>query len=99
SCILNSEMLTIRPAQMEVLRDGQLCDWLHRYLQSCYPAQVQKLGREALGEQIWISYQRARRQGLAEPDQIRKYVHVSFLLGSGFEERFAWAAQIMSNAD
>lgn len=92
-------MLTIRPAQMEALRDGQLCSWLQRYLQSCYPAQVQKLGRAALIELVQASYQRARRRRLAEPDQIRKYVHVSFLLGSGFEERFAWAAKIMDNPD
>lgn len=93
------EVLTIRSAQISALRDGQLCDWLRQYLRSCYPAKVKKLGREALIELVRVSYQQASRQGFAEPDQLRKYVHISFLLGSGFEERFAWAAQIMGNAD
>lgn len=93
------KMLTIRPTQIEAFRDDLLCDWLRRYLQSCYPIQVKKLGHTALIGLIQSSYHRARTKAFAEPDQIRKYVHVSFLLGTGFEERFPWAGQIMENRE
>jgi len=92
-------MLTIRPEQMAAFREAQLRDWLERYLQKCYPARTKKLGQEALAELVRNSAKRARKRGLALPEQIRKYVHVEFLLGSGFEERFAWAGEIMGNPD
>jgi hypothetical protein len=89
--------LVIRPEQMEILREVGLQTWLRRYLTDAYPEKTSHIGN--LDGFIDESVKRARVRGFTVPNEVRKYVHVAFLLGLGFEDRYGWAAQLLADPD
>jgi hypothetical protein len=92
-------MLVIRNEQMEILAEPRLRAWIAGYLRKCYPAQIEAYGDENLSALIDLGIRWGRRFRVAEDAYIRKFVHVSFLLGPGFEKdpAFAWAARILND--
>jgi hypothetical protein len=94
-------VILIRQEQMRVFEEAHLHRWLIAYLQSCYPIQTKDLGRRQLSEFITAATSRARLRGLQAASEIRKYVHVSFLLGPGFETDpgTIWARRILDDEE
>ena len=94
-------MLVIREEQMRVFEEIQLQRWLTDYLQSCYPVHAAELGSYELRELVTIAAKRARARGLKGASEIRKYLHVTFLLGREFEtdDRTMWARRILDDEE
>jgi hypothetical protein len=94
-------VLVIRDAQMEVLNHAAVCRWLVRYLQKAYPEQASRLGAAGLAGFVEQASEKARSHRFSTDQEIRKYVHVAFVLGVDFETRpdCHWAARILNNPD
>jgi hypothetical protein len=91
--------LTIRNEQIHILEDDILRRWIEKYLVSCYPQRVEAMGPKAFGELVEEGMKAGRKRGFATPGEVRKYVHVMFLLGLHFESdsRFGWARKILDD--
>lgn len=89
-------MLLIRPEQILVFEHERLRAWLTAYLIRSYPVQSQNCDLSAL---VNSGLRQAAELGLTAPPDIRKLVHVCFLLGPDFESRpdLQWAADILRN--
>src|SRR5512133_2351052 len=93
--------LTVRAEQIKALENALVSRWIAAYLRKCYPRQVREMGERALCGLVETAVKAARARGLtAAPDQ-RKFGHVTFLLGPGFDKnpRYAWARRILDNPD
>jgi hypothetical protein len=95
-----SQRLIIRAEQMQALKDAILRGWLADYLRSIYPQQCSGIGAGEFEEFLGVQIKRARGHGLIADNDIRKYVHVAFLLGSEFERNpdYEWAQSILLEA-
>lgn len=94
-------MLTIRQQQIELLEESELCRWICDYLRSVYPRQTAGMKETELAATVKRRFREAREKGFRESPEIRKYVHVAFLLGDGFPQHagFQWARKILDNPD
>lgn len=92
-------MLVIREAQMRSLGEEMLRRWIGEYLSSCYPTKIEHIGNIATRHLVDSSLAAARVRGITDPQALRKYSHVTFLLGGGFEGDPAcgWALKILNN--
>ena len=95
-----SPLLNIRDEQMKVFEDLLLRDWLVRFLTSSYPKQTAAMGVADLYDFVAGVLQASRARSIDEATAIRKYLHVTFLLGHGFESKpeFAWARKILDDS-
>jgi hypothetical protein len=98
---MNPGMLTIRQKQMELLEESGLCRWICDYLRAAYPRQTVGIKETELTATVKNRFRQARQKGFRESSEIRKYVHVAFLLGDGFPQNahFQWARKILENPD
>ena len=94
-------MLTIREAQMRVLHDVAVCRWISHDLTASYPERAGRGARGALDSFVSEQAKDARGRGFRRGEEVRKYVHVAFVLGAGFatDPEFAWARRILDNPD
>ena len=92
-------MLTIRQAQMRILAEEGLRRWLYDYLNRCYPSQVQRCGVEGMRLLLKDLMSKAFRRGFRAAEDVRRYVHVGFLLGPEFEARQVWARAILDDPE
>jgi hypothetical protein len=92
-------MLTIRDEQMHILAEESLRCWLREYLQRNYPAQAGKLDAPGMRLQLNALISGAKRNGFRAAEDVRRYVHVGFLLGPEFESRHAWAKAILEDPE
>jgi hypothetical protein len=92
-------MLTIREEQIRILAKEGLRCWLHDYLNRNYPAQVERSGAETMGVRLNELIAMADRRGFRTAEDVRRYVHVGFLLGPEFETRYAWAGAVLEDPE
>jgi hypothetical protein len=94
-------MLTIRDQHLAAFSRIRLRQWLASYLVTSYPRQVSQLGQPGLESLLDAATAGARRRGLLAPAEIRKYLHVNFLLGLDFESDpgAAWARRILDDSE
>jgi hypothetical protein len=92
-------MLVIRSVQMKALEDALLNQWICRYLGSCYSEQVQAWKPGLLAAFVERCMNDAQRRGFRQGRDLRKYIHVAFILGEDFPEnpRFPWARRILDD--
>ncbi len=77
--------LVIRSGQMAAFEQTSLRRWIRDYLVSCYPERTTAMGPPALEELVASAIRKAEGHGFQDGQDIRKYVHVAFLVGPGFE--------------
>jgi hypothetical protein len=92
-------MLTIRAEQMQILAEENLKCWLLEYLQRNYPVQTNKAGAQSMSAQLSELISAARRRGFRTAEDVRRFVHVGFLLGPDFESRYGWARAILEDPE
>jgi len=94
-------MLVIRPAQMHQLEEAQLRSWLGAYLSKCYPRQIESWTTARLSSLVDAAILGGRARGLSDAADLRKYLHVTFLLGHHFESdpSSAWACRILDDVE
>ena len=92
-------ILVIRNQQLKVFADDRERRWVADYLADAYPAAARAMGTAALSELVASAQRKAHMHGFREPQEVRKYAHVAFLLGADFESnpKFAWAREILGN--
>jgi hypothetical protein len=92
-------VLVIRNEQMKAIREALTKDWIIRYLRKCYPERAHQMGAGAIAVLVEDSLRRARAHGFRDPSELRKYAHVTFLLGVEFERdsHFEWARKILAD--
>jgi len=90
-------MLLIREAQMKVFEQDKTRLWIEEYLRSSYPRQAAAIGPLGLEEFVRAAIRSARAHRLVEAVELRKYSHICFLLGLGFEDNpaSAWAGKMI----
>jgi len=98
---MNAGMLVIRQQQLELLEEFGLCRWICGYLRSAYPRQTASVKDKELTATVKNRFREARKRGYRQGPEIRKYVHVAFLLGDGFPEhpQLQWARKILESPD
>jgi hypothetical protein len=91
--------LVIRDAQMNVFSELIMRRWIMDYLVSCYPQRAEAMGRKALAGLVEAGTGAARKRRINAPEDIRKYVHIMFLLGMDFEDdpKCRWARKILDD--
>lgn len=89
--------LVIREEQVRVLHNAQLCRWICDYLQEAYPGPADRLGPATLTALVTGAVREARGHALQDGSDIRKYVHVVFLLGPRLADNFPWACKILAS--
>ena len=89
--------LVIREAQMRAFEDDTLRRWVVKYLRTCYPDRCAAYSFADFAAFVKKAIGKARSRNL-NSREIRKYVHVAFLLGEGFENEpeFSWAREILT---
>ena len=97
SLCLPSTILVIRDAQMRAFEDDNLRRWVEDYLRTCYPDRCAASRPSDFAALVQNAIGKARRRNLNNWE-IRKYVHVVFLLGEGFENQpgFTWAREVLT---
>jgi hypothetical protein len=91
-------MLVIRKEQIHAFNQTLLRRWIASYLQSCYPeatAAHEPFGLSALVDQ---AISRAKACGIETDEDIRKYAHLTFILGFDFEE-LPWVAALWDDPE
>ena len=94
-------MLTIRDAQIEVLRDALERDFLRRAeseLQRLLPEQCALVGDE-LSDLVRHAYDRASGYDLTRDYDILRFINLTFALGPGFDVDLPWAAELFGRTD
>jgi hypothetical protein len=77
--------LTIRPAQMRVLEDARLQEWLRVEIQKLFPKECAALGPDGLSRFVSESEGRAKRLDLTRNDLL-PYLSMEICFGAGFVE-------------
>ena len=82
---------------MRAFEDDNLRRWVVKYLRACYPDRCATYRVADFEVFVQNAIAKARRRNLNNRE-IRKYVHVAFLLGEGFENspEFAWAREVLT---
>jgi len=90
-------MLVIRKEQIRVFEEAKLREWLADYLKRSYSAHCEQIGRRAVSAIVQSGMTRGRALGLRVLTDLRKFVHVTFLLGIDFESdaSLTWAVRIL----
>ncbi len=90
-------MLTIRAEQIHALQDALSRRWLEQHLRASYPEQCKGISSHEFHEFLRVQMKRARGYGFLTDNQIRRYVHVAFLLGGDFDRNpdCEWAQVIL----
>jgi hypothetical protein len=93
-------MLVIRDEQLKILGDDAIERWIVLYLTECYTQKVRGMAAAELRKLVQRASRRARSREFNSPEEIRKYAHVTFLLGEDFESdsRLGWALEILDDA-
>jgi len=94
-------MLVIRKEQIRVFEEARLREWLADYLKRSYPAHCAQLTNRAVSAIVESGMTRGRALGLRVPTDLRKFVHVTFLLGTDFESNgsLGWAVFILHDEE
>ena len=82
--------------QLKAFEEDSLHRWLADDLRGRYPERAGELEPQAMGATVAKAVQQARGRGLQQNEQIRRYVHVAFLVGPEFEAS-PWAAKILGD--
>ncbi|HWQ55257.1 MAG TPA: hypothetical protein VN442_16340 [Bryobacteraceae bacterium] len=90
-------MLVIRDEQMGAFREAALCRWIVQSLEGCYPerARAQAAGLYGL---VRDAVREARANGFQGDHDLRRYVHLVFVLGLDFPGRLPWAVRVLKDA-
>ena len=82
---------------MRAFEEDTLRRWVMKYLRTCYPDRCGAYSSADFAALVQNAIAKARRRNL-NSREIRKYVHVAFLLGEGFENNpeFAWAVEVLT---
>lgn len=70
-----------------------------QHLLSCFPNECEQLGEAGLEEFVRYGIKRARAHGFESEYDILRYLNLSVVLGSDFDEdeSYPWAAEILSS--
>jgi hypothetical protein len=79
-------MLIIRAEQLRILEDDAVCRWIAGYLQASYPEHARAYGRSKFERLVADGFRKARARQIAGAQEVRKFVHVAFVLGPGFPD-------------
>ena len=92
-------LLVIRNEQMKVFTDENERRWVIKCLQADYPEDTSAMGAPALGRLVERAQAKAHAHGFRDPQEVRKYTRVAFLLGADFESdpQLGWARQILTS--
>jgi len=91
-------MLVIRKEQIHAFNQTLLRRWIASYLQSCYREATAALEPGTLPALVDQAIARAKTCGIETDEDIRKYAHLTFILGIDFE-MLPWVAAIWDNAE
>lgn len=92
-------MLTIRANQMGTMAIGPFEDRMLPHLQEFFPRHHAVLGEDPLRQVIRLGVPKAQSYGLDSESNIRTYIDLMCLLGSGFDcdPQVPWAARILND--
>lgn len=90
-------MLSIRQEQLDVLQEVRLHRWIMKYLTESYGP----LPEVTILDMVQSAVRRGRALGLESPFDLRKFAHITFLLGTQFESDpdFQWAREILADPE
>lgn len=91
--------LIIRDQQMQTFAEVLLGRWIRDYLVRCYPHETREIGPQGLREFVGAWIKKARAKGFLTDPEIRRFVHIAFLLGPDFEQspETLWARRILDD--
>ena len=92
-------MLVIRPDQIDAIRVVRLQSWLTAYLERSYPEEARHWRSTNLSDFVRATIGDARGRRITDDEDLRKYVHVAFILGRDFPSRYDWARRLLENPD
>ena len=92
-------MLRIRADQLKAFEEDRLHQWLAEDLRGLYPERAGSVEPQAMRATVASAVQQARDRGFQQDEQIRRYVHVAFLVGPEFETdgECEWAVKILED--
>jgi hypothetical protein len=89
-------MLAIRDAQVAAFAGDGFRRWMEAHLMEFFPERCRAMGPRAVAAAVQAGRDAAAAHGLADDDDVRRYIDVTFALGDGSDD-FPWVGEILAD--